>query len=100
MPHDDLLGDTLSLPSGLEDSQSVGAVGTVTPLSKLLGGAHILDSTTNTWKFVRREESSTIREGDRLAILLHPAAGSNLPDCMRDGIAVSEARCLLGIEFS
>lgn len=100
LPHvDDTLGDTLSLPTGSDDTLDAATVGVIKPLSKLSGGTHILDVASQTWKWVRRGECCTIREGDRLALLLHPVPGSTLPDCLRDGIGVNEARCLLGIDF-
>merc|ERR1712129_590306 len=91
--------ETLPLPSCAGDMLDASIVGTIKPLSKLAGGTHILDTMTQTWKWTRRGESSIIREGDRLALLLHPIPGSALPDCLRDEIPVKEARCLLGIDF-
>lgn len=100
-PGGESLGETLPLPTGsssVPDDATI--VGTMRPLSKLTGGAHILDAAAQKWTWVRRGESSIIREGDLLALILHPKPGSSLPDCMRDGIAVGEVRCLLGIDFS
>lgn len=99
LPHaDDYLGETLSLPSGADDASSVLTVGVIKPLSKTSAGTHILDAASQTWKFIRTGECSSIRQGDRIALLLHPAAGVPISDCMRD-VSVNEARCLLGIDF-